>query len=83
MTPGEEVAVIEHGDDPDNHGQAGYLAGVPRLGVPAIRHADALGINVYADGTAFPTRLGLASSFDRDAYNVLGEEVGKQGGLWA
>jgi len=79
MTPGEEVAVIEHGTDPDRHGQAGYLAGVPRLGVPAIRHADALGINVYADGTAFPTRLGLASSFDRNAYNVLGEEVGKQG----
>ena len=79
MSPVEEVTVIEHGADPDNHGQAGYLAGVPRLGVPAIRHADALGINVSADGTAFPTRLGLASSFDRNAYNVLGEEVGKQG----
>ena len=79
MTPVEEVTVIEHGTDPDNHGQAGYLAGVPRLGIPAIRHADALGINVNADGTAFPTRLGLASSFDRNAYNVLGEETGKQG----
>ncbi len=79
MTPAEEVAVIAQGTDPDNHGEAGYLAGVPRLGVPAVRHADALGINVYADGTAFPTRLGLASSFDRDAYNLLGEEVGKQG----
>ena len=79
MTPSEEVTVIEHGTDPDNHGQAGYLAGIPRLGIPAMRHADALGINVNADGTAFPTRLGLASSFDRNAYNVLGEEVGKQG----
>jgi beta-glucosidase len=79
MTPVEEVTVIEHGTDPDRHGQAGYLSGVPRLGIPAIRHADALGINVYADGTAFPTRLGLASSFDRTAYNILGEEVGKQG----
>ncbi len=79
MTPGEEVAVIEHSVDPNNHGQAGYLAGVPRLGIPAIRHADALGINVYANATAFPTRLGLAASFDRSAYNLLGEEVGKQG----
>jgi beta-glucosidase len=79
MTPAEEVAVIEQATDPDDHGEAGYLAGVPRLGIPAIRHADALGINVYADATAFPTRLGLASSFDRNAYNMLGEEVGKQG----
>ena len=79
MTPVEEVTVIEHGNDPDRHGQAGYLAGVARLGIPAIRHADALGINVNADGTAFPTRLGLASSFDRNAYNVLGAETGKQG----
>ena len=79
MTPGEKVAVIEHAVDPDNHSQAGYLAGDPRLGIPAIRHADALGINVSADATAFPTRLGLASSFDRSAYNRLGQEVGKQG----
>ena len=79
MTPAEEVAVIEHTVDRDNHGQAGYLAGVPRLGIPAIRHADALGINVFADATAFPTRLGLAASFDRAAYNRLGEEEGKQG----
>ncbi len=79
MTPAEEIAVIEKGTDPDNHGQAGYLAGVPRLGIPPVRHADALGINVRADATAFPTRLGLASSFDRDAYNQLGEQVGKEG----
>jgi beta-glucosidase len=79
MTPSEEVSVIERSVDPDNHGQAGYLAGVPRLGVPAIRHADALGINVHADATGFPTRLGLASSFDRSAYNLLGQETGKQG----
>ena len=79
MTPGEKVAVIEESDDPEKHGQIGYLAGVPRLGVPEIRHADAMGIKVYADATAFPTRLGLASSFDRNAYDVFGEEVGKQG----
>ena len=79
MTPAEEIAVIETATDPDNHGQAGYLAGVPRLGIPPVRHADALGINVRADATAFPTRLGLASSFDRSAYNTLGEQVGKEG----
>lgn len=65
--------------DPDFHGQAGYLFGVSRLGIPEIRHADAMGINVFADATAFPTRIGLASSFDRDAFVDLGAQVGREG----
>ena len=79
MTPAEEIAVIRAGTDPNPHGQAGYLAGVPRLGIPPIRHVDALGLNVYADATGFPNRLGIASSFDRSAYTELGRETGRQG----
>lgn len=79
LTPTEKITLIEGGTDPDNHGQAGYLAGVPRLGIPAIRHVDAMGVNTRNDTTAFPTRLGLASSFDRSAYTELGQQVGKEG----
>ena len=75
MTPAEQIAVIRTGTDPNPHGQAGYLTGVPRLGIPGIRHADALGLNVYADATGFPNRLGIASSFDRSAYTELGAET--------
>jgi len=78
MTPAEKVLIVEKSTDPDNHGQAGYLAPVPRLGIPEIRHVDAMGVNVKADTTAFPTRLGLASSFDRSAYTDLGVQVGQE-----
>lgn len=65
--------------DPDEHGQAGYIKGVPRLGIPANRHVDALGINVSAETTAAPSRIGLASSFDRGLFDEFGELVGKEG----
>ncbi|RIJ67023.1 hypothetical protein D1871_23450 [Nakamurella silvestris] len=79
LTPAEKVLIVEKSTDPDAHGQAGYLAPVARLGIPEIRHVDAMGINVRADTTAFPNRLGLASSFDRDAYVDLGVQTGVEG----
>ncbi len=79
LTPAEKVTVLFRGTDPDAHGQAGYLAPIARLGISETRHVDALGVNVRADATGFPTRLGLASSFDRSAYTTLGEQVGKEG----
>jgi beta-glucosidase len=65
--------------DPGTLGQAGYLAGVPRLGIPSRRDADALGINVWADATAVPTRLGVAASLDRTAVARLGRLEGLEG----
>jgi beta-glucosidase len=89
MTPAEEMNLIEGSWanktsvdttlDPDSHNQAGYVRGVKRLGIPESRHADALGIEVFADATAFPTRLGLAASFDRGLINEFGETVGDEG----
>jgi len=79
LSVAEKLTLIRGGTDPDQHGEAGYLAGVPRLGIPEIRHADAMGINTRNDATSFPTRLGLASSFDREDYVRLGEQVGKEG----
>jgi beta-glucosidase len=65
--------------DPKALGQAGFLPGVARLGIPPRRDADALGINVWADATAVPARLGIAASFDREATSRLGELEGTEG----
>jgi beta-glucosidase len=65
--------------DPHALGQAGFLPGVARLGIPPRRDADALGINVWADATGVPARLGIAASFDREATSRLGELEGNEG----
>ncbi len=65
--------------DPQALGQAGFLPGVARLGIPPRRDADALGINVWADATAVPTRLGIGASFDRAATSRLGQLEGREG----
>ena len=79
MTPADYIALMRAGSDPNPHGAAGYIGGVPRLGVPAFRLADALGINVLADATAFPSRLGVSAAFDRSLLSKLGQEEGRQG----
>ncbi|WP_445337075.1 glycoside hydrolase family 3 C-terminal domain-containing protein [Clavibacter sp. CFBP 8614] len=89
MTPTEELDLMEGSWadktnidgtlDPDTHDQAGYVRGVARLGIPETRHADALGIEASAAATSYPNRLGLASSFDRDAFSRFGQRVGEDG----
>jgi beta-glucosidase len=65
--------------DPQPLGEVGMLLGVDRLGIPPRRDADAIGINVYADATAAPTRLGIAASFDPTAAARLGQLEGADG----
>ena len=79
LTLDEKILLVHGGADPTPLGQAGWLPGVPRLGVPVRRDADALGINVYKDATAVPARLGIAASFDRDATARLGRLEGSEG----
>jgi beta-glucosidase len=79
LTLDEKISLIHGATDPASLGQAGYLPGVPRLGIPVRRDADALGINVYKDATAIPTRLGIAASFDRNAATALGQLEGREG----
>ena len=79
LTLDEKISLVHGGADPTPLGQAGYLPGVPRLGIPVRRDADALGINVYRDATAVPTRLGIAASFDPGATRRLGLLEGTEG----
>ena len=55
LTVAEKIALVHQATDPASLGQAGYNPGVPRLGIPPRRDADALGINVTADATALPS----------------------------
>jgi beta-glucosidase len=69
---------------PDVPASAGYVPGVPRLGVPALLMSDAsLGITNpgYRKGdtaTALPAGLALAAGFDPTLARVSGEAVGRE-----
>ena len=82
LTVKEKVSLV-HGLRPipvgQNLGQAGYNAGVPRLGIPGRKDADALGINIFAQTTAPPTKLAIGATFDRSAASALGQLEGVEG----
>lgn len=66
-------------------GSAGYVPGVPRLGIPALQETDAeLGIANPGDirpgdtGTAMPSNLALASTWDPALARRQGEAVGAE-----
>jgi beta-glucosidase len=67
--------------DPDpTQGEAGYLPGVPRLGVPPLRLTDGpAGVRVNTPTTAMPAPISLAASFSAaDALHygsVLGRDA--------
>jgi beta-glucosidase len=65
--------------DPAANGAIGVVAGVPRLGIPTFRHVDSNGINLFADSTAYPGRLGIAATFDRAGVSQFGQALGKEG----
>jgi len=65
-----------------NHG-AGYMPGIPRLGIPDINLADsAVGVRMAAlDGhyaTLLPSVIALASTWDLDAAHLYGEVLGRE-----
>src|ERR1700752_1388476 len=79
LTLTEKISLVHWANDPASLGQAGYLPGVPRLGIPPRRDSDALGINVTADATALPARIGLGATFDRTAVLAGGQLEGNEG----
>lgn len=79
MSVAEKLSLVAGSNDPTPLGQAGYLTGIPRLGIPPLRYADSDGVNVWADTTALPTRLGLGATFDPNAAGLAGELEGTEG----
>ena len=66
-----------------SNGGAGYVVGVPRLGIPDIQMSDAAyGIRSSGENgrysTALPSNLGSAASWDLDAAYEYGALIGRE-----
>jgi beta-glucosidase len=82
MTLDEKIALIHGGTEAPGlyQGQAGYLPGVARLGIPPLRIADGPpGVLTREVSTALPATLALAATFSvRDARDngvVIGRDA--------
>lgn len=66
-----------------SNGGAGYVVGIPRLGIPAIQMSDAAyGVRSSGENgrysTALPSNLGAAASWDVDAAYEYGALIGSE-----
>jgi beta-glucosidase len=80
MTLTEKVGMIEGADENPAtfQGQAGYLAGVPRLGIPALRFADGPpGVLTRVPSTALTATMGLAATFSREDARLNGVVIAR------
>ena len=83
MTLAEKVAMMHGAEDPltaqrspDQRG-AGYVVGVPRLGVPPLRLTDGpAGIRTARPATALPAPIALGASFDPELALRFGAVLG-------
>lgn len=76
MTLDEKVSMLRGAGDPDGVAGAGYLPGVPRLGVPALRFTDGpAGVRTNRPATALPAPLALAATFDVDLARQYGRVI--------
>ncbi|WP_327251613.1 glycoside hydrolase family 3 protein [Streptomyces sp. NBC_01244] len=80
LTLEEKTVLLHGGPDPDPLGQAGYVPGIPRLGIPALRLADGpAGVRVARPATALPAPVLLASAFDPALARAYGRVIGSEG----
>lgn len=80
LTLDEKTALLHGAPDPASLGQAGYVPGVPRLGIPALRLADgSAGVRVTRPATALPAPVLLASAFDPALAREYGRVLGREG----
>jgi len=81
MTLDEKIAMI-HGtgeDSPTYQGQAGYLPGVKRLGIPPMRFADGPpGVLTRVPSIAPTSTMGVASTFSREDARLNGTVIGRE-----
>jgi len=80
MTLAEKIAMLHGERDPENLGQAGYLPGVPRLGIPPLRLSDGpAGVRTGRPATALPAPVALAATFSSDLARRYGQAIGQDG----
>lgn len=65
---------------PDKQFQAGYLAGIPRLGIPSLKLTDGPpGVITKQDSTGMPATMAVASTFDAATAKANGAVIGADG----
>ncbi|MFJ2261030.1 beta-glucosidase [Streptomyces sp. NPDC087844] len=80
LTLDEKVSLLHGATDPKSLGQAGYVPGVARLGIPPLRLADGpAGVRVERRATALPAPVLLASAFDPALARRYGRVIGHEG----
>ncbi|MGW5399781.1 beta-glucosidase [Streptomyces sp. NPDC003952] len=80
LTLEEKTVLLHGGPDPEPLGQAGYVPGIARLGIPALRLADGpAGVRVARPATALPAPVLLASAFDPALARAYGRVIGREG----
>lgn len=80
MSRAEKMAVIRGAREPEGayQGQAGWTAGVPRLGIPDLRFADGPpGVLVRHASTGMPSTLSMASTFSPADAEATGALIGR------
>ena len=80
MTLDEKIALIHGATEAASsyQGQAGYLPGIPRLGIPPLRLADGPpGVLTRQVSTALPATMALAATFSRDDARANGVVIGR------
>ena len=81
MTLREKMALIRGAWEPaaTNQGQAGYLAGVPRLGIPPLRMADGPpGVLTRLPSQAETATMGVAATFSKQDAEQNGVVIARE-----
>jgi beta-glucosidase len=80
MTPAEKRSLLYGAQDPSGRAGAGYIPGVPRLGIPPLRLSDGpAGLRTSLPATAMPAPVALAASFDPGLAARFGQVLGREG----
>jgi len=81
MTLEEKITLIHGTGEPPSEfqGQAGYMAGIPRLGIPSLRLADGPpGVLTRVPSTAPTATMGLAATFSKEDAKLNGDLVARE-----
>ncbi len=81
MTLNEKLTLIHgtHEDPAVYQGQAGYLAGIPRLGIPGLRFADGPpGVLTRHPSQGETATMGVAATFSRKSAGENGLVIGRE-----
>jgi len=81
MTLDEKIAMIHGtGEDASTYqGEAGYLPGIPRLGIPPMRFADGPpGVLTRVPSIAPTSTMGVAATFSREDARLNGKVIGRE-----